>query len=76
MLKFLKYQLDNTAPLRRSAHDGLVLDPESATRGFRVTDPPPEKAGVCLSRSYRGILDEVKIHKHKTYAYNTIQVIK
>jgi hypothetical protein len=48
MLKFLKYQLDNTTPLRRSAHDGLVLDPESATRGFRVTDPPLKKQGFVF----------------------------
>jgi hypothetical protein len=25
---------------------------------------PPEKAEVCLSRSYRGILNETRMHKH------------
>jgi hypothetical protein len=30
-----------------------------------VTEPP-EKAGVYLSGSYRGILDEAIIHKHNT----------
>jgi hypothetical protein len=26
--------------------------------------PPPEKVGVCPPRSYRGILDEVRMHKY------------
>jgi hypothetical protein len=26
----------------------------------------PQKLGVCLSRSYREILDEVRIRKHNT----------
>jgi hypothetical protein len=28
-----------------------------------VTEPP-QKRGVCLSRSYRGILDEARMRKH------------
>jgi hypothetical protein len=27
---------------------------------------PPQKWGVCLPRSYRGILDEARIHKYNT----------
>jgi hypothetical protein len=37
-------------------------------RGLNKTGvtEPPEKAGVYLSGSYRGILDEARIHKHNT----------
>jgi hypothetical protein len=30
--------------------------------------PPHEKVGVCLLRSYRGILDEARMYKH-THKY-------
>jgi hypothetical protein len=36
------------------------------TLPLECDSPPPKKAGVCLPRSYRGILDEARIHKHNT----------
>jgi hypothetical protein len=36
--------------------------------GLCDNPPPLEKAEVCLPRSYRGILDKVRMHKH-THKY-------
>jgi hypothetical protein len=42
----------------------VVANPHIA-RAFIVIEPP-QKWRVCLPRSYRGILDEVRICKHNT----------
>ena len=39
-----------------------------------MTEPPPEKAGVCLPRYYRGILNEARMCKH-THKH-TIPIMK
>jgi hypothetical protein len=46
--------------------------------GTNYDRTPPKKAGVCLPRSYRGILNEVRMHKHThiSIQYHDIQVIK
>jgi hypothetical protein len=55
----------------RSEDMTLVVYPDSR-RTFRfqscMWQTPPEKAGVYLPRSYRGILDEARMHKH-TYKH-------
>jgi hypothetical protein len=56
----------------------MILQPHSLSHKEYVTfgddkkgkvwQTPPEKVGVCLPGSYRGILDEVKMHEH-THKY-------
>jgi hypothetical protein len=41
-----------------------VFYPDLARVSTMIEPPPPEKAEVCLPISYRGILDEARIHKH------------
>jgi hypothetical protein len=54
----------------KSRHDKIKIDISDFwnIRGLNKTGvtEPPEKAGVYLSGSYRGILDEARIHKHNT----------
>jgi hypothetical protein len=46
-----------------------VFNPDLALI-LTVTESP-SKVGVCLSRSYRGILDETRIRKRNTYKHTT-----
>jgi hypothetical protein len=58
--------------------EAMCKQHEEAAQKLVIEPPPPEKVGVCLPRSYRGILDEARIHKHISISvqYHDIQVIK
>jgi hypothetical protein len=58
------------------AHDSYSIHPGSINMYHDLVTEPPQKWGVCLPRSYQGILDEARIHKQNTYKHTIPYEVK
>jgi hypothetical protein len=64
------YQLGHTT-LSQNTGEGMVPGAQGGWPAAIVTEQP-QKWGVHLPRPYLGILDEARMRKHNTQAYNTM----